>query len=333
MRVNPEYERLIPRPSADEYGALKESIQQSGIREPVSVNKDGIILDGHTRFKIWKELGKTEDPPSKKLSFDSPEDEQLYVVAANLERRHLNDFQKVELGQVILRIEREKARKRQLLGLASKDAKGKTSEIMASRLGVSARTFERCQVILEEGEEEQKERVRNGSLAITSLYNIIRGIKPKTADPKTLGFLERWDEDQFRFAKASFWFWVNCVENENGTPLSREEVDVMTVNVAEKDEYNFCRCGHYAYQHLGDQSPEFMKFENRNFAYLAPGEGQCDVCCCGRFTWFGWYRVSKKYPERYASNGERQKDVLDERPHLPAGRRCVDVEQNSAILE
>lgn len=93
--VDEDYLNLIPRPNDEQYEALKQSIQKQGLLEPIKVNSDGMILDGHTRFEICEELGIPVRYVVK--SFNNDEDQKLYAITTNLKRRHLNDFQIVEL--------------------------------------------------------------------------------------------------------------------------------------------------------------------------------------------------------------------------------------------
>jgi ParB-like chromosome segregation protein Spo0J len=78
---------------------------------PVIVNKDGIALDGHSRFRACKELGIPVQYHTK--DFDDPLEEKKFVIEANLNRRHLNEFQKAELGFLLEGLEVEMARKRE----------------------------------------------------------------------------------------------------------------------------------------------------------------------------------------------------------------------------
>jgi hypothetical protein len=51
-----EYLNLIPRLSEVEFNLLKQSIKEEGLHIPVIANKQGIVLDGHHRFRACKEL-------------------------------------------------------------------------------------------------------------------------------------------------------------------------------------------------------------------------------------------------------------------------------------
>lgn len=55
------YERN-PRRNDEAVKYLLESIKQFGFKQPIVVDRDGVIVAGHTRFKAAKQLGMTEVP-------------------------------------------------------------------------------------------------------------------------------------------------------------------------------------------------------------------------------------------------------------------------------
>lgn len=168
----------------DEYKALKESVRQDGLHFPIIINEEGTILDGHNRFEICNELHI--EPKFEKKHFENPLLEKRFVIEANLKRRHLNIFQKVEMALPLLEIEKELAKERMLNGtLASNGTRGKATENVAKTVGVSTRTLERAKKIIEKGPEELKERVRRGQTSITYAYKKVRR-KEKHQDPPPL---------------------------------------------------------------------------------------------------------------------------------------------------
>jgi ParB-like nuclease family protein len=104
IKLKEEYANasLVPPLSAKEYESLKQDIKQNGIQIPIVTNQDGDILDGHHRYKIWVvDLGKpVEDMPKPTILhfFNDKLQEKLFVINVNLKRRHLNDFQQIELA-------------------------------------------------------------------------------------------------------------------------------------------------------------------------------------------------------------------------------------------
>jgi hypothetical protein len=83
-----------------------------------------------------------------------------------LRRRHLNKFQKAELGYPLLEIDRELAKQRQLAGVSIETQEtfssnelevGQARDLTAKKIGLSPTTFQRALAIIEKGPEELKE--------------------------------------------------------------------------------------------------------------------------------------------------------------------------------
>jgi hypothetical protein len=178
LKVNPEYEGLLPKLPAEEYEALRESIRVEGLHYPIVVNEEGVILDGYHRYRICRELGII--PNIEVKTFGNKLQEKKFVIEANLRRRHLNDFQKAELAYSLLEIERALARERQKrtqFGFGgvqmNTTGKGKARDIVAKAAGLSPTTFQRAVKIIERGPEKLKEKVRHGKMSIAYAYKMI----------------------------------------------------------------------------------------------------------------------------------------------------------------
>jgi ParB-like chromosome segregation protein Spo0J len=184
--------------SEEEFAELKKSIETEGQHYPIIVNQDLEVLDGHHRFRACTELGI--EPDFEVKQFEDKLIEKKFVIEANLRRRHLNNFQLVELAVPLLEIEKSLAKKRQSVGgkngrekqivdeLAPDDAesefepffKGKTAEVVAKKAGVSTRTLERGKKILEKASEDDKQKLRDGKTSISHVYQeIVREEKPQ----------------------------------------------------------------------------------------------------------------------------------------------------------
>jgi ParB-like chromosome segregation protein Spo0J len=189
LRLNPEYEKLLPRMSDKEFAELKASIEAEGQHYPIIVNENLEVLDGHHRFRACLELNVEPDFEVRK--FEDKLKEKKFVIEANLRRRNLNNFQLVELAVPLLEIEKALAKQRQAqggkngrniqLGIAPEDTKptvkAKATEVIAKKAGVSTRTFERGKKILEEASEEDKEMLREGKTSISKVYREV--VAPK----------------------------------------------------------------------------------------------------------------------------------------------------------
>ena len=151
---------------------MKASIKNYGQWYPIVVTKQGIILDGHHRFKACQELNI--EPKIEIKSSLSEIDQKIFVIDSNLKRRQLNDFQKAELGYSLEGVYSEAAKLRQLsslkvgnknklsvsvsVPLVSNDnngekAKGRTSAIIAKQIGISASIYNRAKKIILEGSQ------------------------------------------------------------------------------------------------------------------------------------------------------------------------------------
>lgn len=94
--MTPEHPyQLLPALTADEYQALKASIAQVGVLQPVVVTENGTIIDGHHRVRACAELGI--DYPTVTLAEMDEESRVAQVIALNLARRHLTPEQKRHL--------------------------------------------------------------------------------------------------------------------------------------------------------------------------------------------------------------------------------------------
>ncbi len=195
LRLNPEYDKLLPKMSDEEFAELKESIKNEGQHYAIIANEDLEVLDGHHRFRACIELGIEPDFEVRK--FDNKLLEKKFVIEANLRRRNLNNFQLVELAIPLLEIEKALAKERQSkggkngrniqLGLAPEDAepitKAKATEVVAKKAGLSTRTFERGKKIIEQASEEDKQKLRDGKASIAKVYREV--VTPPTPKPIT----------------------------------------------------------------------------------------------------------------------------------------------------
>lgn len=191
LKINPEYSKLVPRPSAEDYAALEASIiAHNGIFDSIKVNRENEILDGHTRYEICSKHGL--DFATETVELPSVLDEKLYVVEANLRRRHLNDFQKAELIIPLEAIEAELAKQRQIeLGkthgedpLGSFEHKGKARDLTAKKSGLSPTTYYRAKVVLDEASEELKQKCRKGKISINAAHIQVKRAKKHAEAPE-----------------------------------------------------------------------------------------------------------------------------------------------------
>jgi hypothetical protein len=172
IKVNEELASLVPPLSASEYESLKEDIKQNNVQLPVVTNQDGDILDGRHRYKIWViDLGRTvkDMPKPTVLTFNDKLQEKLFVINVNLKRRHLNDFQQIELAlktkpileEIAKRNSRANLKQNKIekekedLSSVSNNTLGRVNKQIGKRVGVGESTVAKVETILDKGTEEQ----------------------------------------------------------------------------------------------------------------------------------------------------------------------------------
>ena len=96
LKIDPEFEKVIPPLTKEEYHQLEENILDEGrIMMPIAVWGD-IIVDGHNRYRIAREYG---DIPfsTTQLTFANRHEAIAWICKNQLGRRNLSDEQKAYL--------------------------------------------------------------------------------------------------------------------------------------------------------------------------------------------------------------------------------------------
>ena len=92
--LNGQYFRPLP---ADEYEKLKEDIQRRGVLVPLIATPAGVILSGHRRAQISRELERENDPIQFVRGELTPAQEREFLIKDNLLRRQLTAAEKKAL--------------------------------------------------------------------------------------------------------------------------------------------------------------------------------------------------------------------------------------------
>ena len=76
------YENNVKAHPADQIEGIKYSIQRFGMCDPIAVDKEGVIIEGHGRFEALKQLG-VQEVPVIVLADLSEEQAKVYRLAHN----------------------------------------------------------------------------------------------------------------------------------------------------------------------------------------------------------------------------------------------------------
>ncbi len=187
--IDKEYLSMVPRPTEEQYEELKKSIEENGLLNPLVVNKDGKVLDGHTRFDICSKLNII--PEYEVKSFKTINEERDYVIISNLKRRHLNTFQICELSQSLRKIlnrermkegviEREKAKRGEIPKQTPQERlKRSTRYTLGKITGLSPSTVDKANYIIDHGTKIEIEKVRSNKISLEQMYRLIKNNRHK----------------------------------------------------------------------------------------------------------------------------------------------------------
>ena len=200
IKVDDEFQSLIPPLTADEYTQLEKNIIKDGIRDPLVVwsQDDGndILIDGHNRWKISAAHGGI---PFRTVSmnFGTRDAVKLWIIRNQKGRRNLNPLNAIALSmeeeKIVASYAKERQGKRTDLSNIPKKSwesteekrrsqrENETARKIAKEIGMSEDTYRKGKVILTKGDDLLIQQVRSGETSINRAYNTVMGIeKPKT---------------------------------------------------------------------------------------------------------------------------------------------------------
>jgi N6-adenosine-specific RNA methylase IME4 len=138
VRIDPEFQAMIPPLRADERAQLEANIVADGVRDPL-VTWDGILIDGHNRYEIATRLGLPFQVVAR--TFATREEAADWVDRNQLGRRNLHPDQFALLvGRRYNRAKKQGARTDLTSGNSYPKSDDRTSARIASDHGLSEKT-------------------------------------------------------------------------------------------------------------------------------------------------------------------------------------------------
>ena len=152
-----------------EFHALRESIKQNGVRNPI-ILYENMILDGRHRYLACKELGI--EPPTIEFEGDACPVEYVYDINSN--RRSLSPSQRAAVALALIPLIEVESKKRQARSTAvAPEAKGKSSEIAAKATGASPRMVEAVKSVAKK-KPELVEKIKTGEIPVAQAEQEIK---------------------------------------------------------------------------------------------------------------------------------------------------------------
>lgn len=209
LKVDKEFEDLLPVLTPDELEKLENSILQYGMLDPIKIwqepdTNEWIIIDGHNRYNIlikhdikwhyWQDYKIMDELKTR-------EDVKQWMLEQQLGRRNLTETERYEIVQRFKSIFEKKAKENQSSGGKGLTnlSKVNTRKEMAKATGVSEGTYNKLDKIMQSDNEEIKQKVREKELSIDKAYQMVKNQKPTekeiiTPEQKIIEFDNRMNE-------------------------------------------------------------------------------------------------------------------------------------------
>ncbi len=177
LRIDAEFQALIPPLAAAELDQLTANIIAEGCRDPL-VHWKGVLIDGHNRHRICTEHGVAFQMVERE--FADRNDCMIWIIRNQFGRRNLTSGQRIELGIKLEPLIAAQAKEQQIrkpdsvLQISAKQNPIHTNVEIAKAAGVSHDTVHKYKTLLAKAEPETLDKVRTGEVSINNAFQDIR---------------------------------------------------------------------------------------------------------------------------------------------------------------
>ena len=181
LKVKKELAELWPPLPLDEFEELKKSLAERGFLEPIVVNENNEVIEGHQRLLAWISLGKKEPPIIRRVNTGGDLAKEIALsVEYNARRRHLV---KSELALIVARAFEKIEELTQKKGFAAKHINTSNTETslekeslgkISKEVGISKPTLSKALKVVEKGTPEVQRAVEKGELSVERAYKIVQ---------------------------------------------------------------------------------------------------------------------------------------------------------------
>ena len=181
LKVKKELAELWPPLPPDEFEELKKSIAERGLLEPIVVNENNEVIEGHQRLLAWISLGKKEPPVIRRVNTGGDLAKEIALsVEYNARRRHLV---KSELAIIVARafkrieeITQKKVFPGKTINTSNSESDLEKEPLtkVAERVGISLPTLSKAKQVVEKGTPEVQRAVEKGELSVKRAYEIVQ---------------------------------------------------------------------------------------------------------------------------------------------------------------
>ena len=198
--IDKEFESLIPPLSAEEFKQLEENCVKEGIRDSL-ITWNGILIDGHNRFKIAAKHGLLWN--ERKIEFADRNEAKRWIILNQFGRRNLSAYDRSVLALKLKPVIAEKAKEQQgtRTDISQKSVKSHdTQKELAKVAGVSHDTIHKVEAIQKSGNEQLIKDIKEGRESINSGYQKVH--PKKTPAQSNKEFVEKTEQEHEDFQNS-----------------------------------------------------------------------------------------------------------------------------------
>lgn len=238
IRVLPELASLIPPLTKDEFEGLEKSILKYGQRDPIIIGfiqcetpKEWFVIDGHNRLSVCKKHNIKPIYDECAIDFESMDTAKLWLIDHQLSRRNLSLYASGELAEIKSGIKwamlgSENKRLNGLLSMTDTqdclhvdNPKVDAVQELAKEAHISRASMARIRFIMENADEETKEKLRRGDddISVRNVYRSLKGLEPDSERIKSMSEIDQ------QISKAVHAITYICRVNED-EPLTSDQI-------------------------------------------------------------------------------------------------------------
>lgn len=168
IKENPLNRKIFNEISPEKFQALRTYIKAKGLLKPLIINAQNVLLSGHARLMVCKDLGM-KTVQVQRLKFDDKRGEDEFLIKDNLLTR---DLSAIEVARAGIHMERT-SKKFQRRGMPLRDYVAKT-------LGLSPFQYVKIKAILDADDKSLIRKVNSGELSVAKAYSMLRTKRQRT---------------------------------------------------------------------------------------------------------------------------------------------------------
>ena len=234
LKSHPRNDEFFDDITGDSWKAFLESIESSGIIEPIVVTQNMVIVSGHQRVRAAKELG-IETIMVDIRKYDKEDKVLKDLIETNIRQRGIGNPNPIKLGRCIKELERIYGIREGSAGIShtnyfNGNSDPKTEKELADKLGVTQQTIQNYKKLTELVPELQ-DWVKTGILAPTTAIALIKYMSPCEQED----FVKSMDITQ-KITKREVQQYIDRIKQlESNNPKVKELENQISELKAEKN--------------------------------------------------------------------------------------------------